>query len=196
MACRYETLSPFDDFFLEKLNIQLIERKTKSRKFIELKIGPVHLKYKKTENNEAYNLKVDPEKKVIRIVGNTARGVFWGVQSLLSIINDGEVPWITVEDAPRYEYRGLSIDVARNFLPKEEVMRILDGMAMYKMNKLHLHLTDDEGWRLEIPELPELTEVGPNNGAGRKKERFRQFIVKYCQTHPNPTKNPITLTIL
>ena len=56
----------------------------------------------------------------------------------------------------KYLYRGLSIDVARNFLPKAEVMRIINGMAMFKMNKLHLHMSDDEGWRLEIPGLKEL----------------------------------------
>ena len=105
-------------------------------------------------------MEVDPVKEVIRIVGKSPRGVFWGVQSLLSIVSDGKVPWVKVKDAPRYEYRGLSIDVARNFLPKKEVMKILDGMATFKMNKLHLHLTDDEGWRLQIPGLPELTKVG------------------------------------
>ena len=115
---------------------------------------------KKSECDEAYNLKVDPQKQVIRIVGNTPKGVFWGIQSLLSVLDNGEIPWVTIEDSPRYEYRGLSIDVARNFLQKSEVMRILDGMAMFKINKLHLHLTDDEGWRLEIPGLPELTKVG------------------------------------
>lgn len=152
--------------FSEQLNIQLIQRKRKPREFIELKIGIVHIKNKSVENDEAYNLKVDPQEKAITITGNTPKGVFWGIQSLLSIMNNGEVPWLAVEDCPRYEYRGLSIDVARNFLPKVEVMRILDGMAMYKMNKLHLHLTDDEGWRLEIPGLPELTEVGPLNYRG------------------------------
>lgn len=122
-------------------------------------------------------MKVDPHKKVIRIVGNTPKGVFWGVQSLLSIMDNGEVPWITVEDSPRYRYRGLSIDLARNFLPKVELMRIIDGMAMFKMNKLHLHLTDDEGWRLQIPGLPELTEVSPprGRGAGRKEKKLKEL---------------------
>ena len=135
-------------------------KSSKSRKFIELKIGIVYIGDKKSECDEAYNLNVDPRKLAIRIVGNTPKAVFWGIQSLLSTLVNGEVPWVTIEDSPRYEYRGLSIDVARNFLQKDEVMRILDGMAMFKMNKLHLHLTDDEGWRLEIPRLTELTEVG------------------------------------
>ena len=112
-------------------------------------------------------MEVDPSKEVVKIVGKTPTGVFWGVQSFLSIASEGKAPWVTVKDAPRYEYRGLSIDVARNFLPKKEVMKILDGMAMFKMNKLHLHLTDDEGWRLEIPGLPQLTEVRKSAGAGK-----------------------------
>ena len=126
----------------------------------------MHINGKITENDEGYNLKVDRQKEIVRIIGKSTKGLFWGIQSFLSIICDGKVPWVTVEDLPRYEYRGLSIDVARNFLPKAEVMRIIDGMAMFKMNKLHLHLTDDEGWRLEIPGLPELTKVGPVRGRG------------------------------
>ncbi|XP_078383598.1 beta-hexosaminidase-like isoform X2 [Oculina patagonica] len=146
-------------YLAEKLKMKFIKTKTPPRKFIELKIGTVDIKHKNSDNDEAYSMEVDPEKEVIKIVGKTPKGVFWGVQTLLSIVNNGKVPWVTVKDAPRYEYRGLSIDVARNFLPKKEVMKIIDGMAMFKMNKLHLHLTDDEGWRLEIPGLPELTKV-------------------------------------
>ena len=143
---------------VEKLKMQHIRTGAPSRKVIELKIGTVDIK-EESDSDEAYSMEVDPQKEVVTIVGKTPRGVFWGVQSFLSIVNKGKAPWITVKDAPRYEYRGLSIDVARNFLPKKEVMKILDGMAMFKMNKLHLHLTDDEGWRLEIPGLPQLTEV-------------------------------------
>ena len=64
-----------------------------------------------------------------------------------------------VVDAPRLSYRAVMVDVARNFLDKRFVLRLLDVMAMYKMNVLHLHLTDDQGWRLEVPTLPELTTV-------------------------------------
>lgn len=144
--------------FVEKLKIQWVKTVTPSCKAIELKIGTVDIK-EKSDSDEVYSVEVDPSKDVVRIVGKTPRGVFWGVQSLLSIVNQGKAPRVTVKDAPRYEYRGLSIDVARNFLPKKEVMKILDGMATFKMNKLHLHLTDDEGWRLQIPGLPQLTEV-------------------------------------
>ena len=60
----------------------------------------------------------------------------------------------------RFGYRGMHVDVARNFYPKETILKLLDIMSMYKLNQFHFHLTDDEGWRLEIPGLPELTEVG------------------------------------
>ena len=70
------------------------------------------------------------------------------------------VPNVIINDSPRYEFRGMELDVGRNFMPKSEVKKLIDAMAMYKLNKFHFHLTDDEGWRLEIPGLPELTEVG------------------------------------
>ena len=75
-------------------------------------------------------------------------------------------------DAPRFGYRGLMLDVARNFQPKAAVLRVLDLMARYKLNAFHFHLTDDEGWRLEIPSLPELTSVGARRGHTLDSSRF------------------------
>ena len=72
---------------------------------------------------------------------------------------DYSVDGIELVDAPRFEYRGVMIDVARNFHTVEELFKLIDCMALYKLNKLHLHLSDDEGWRLEIPSLGELIEV-------------------------------------
>jgi hexosaminidase len=99
----------------------------------------------------------------ICIKGQTQIGVFYGIQSLLSLLEASSdqlsVPLINIIDAPRIPYRGLLLDVARNFIGKEDIFKILTVMAMYKMNKLHFHLTDDQGWRLQIPELPELTQV-------------------------------------
>jgi len=69
------------------------------------------------------------------------------------------VDGVEISDAPRFEHRGVMIDVARNFHSANELLRLIDTLAMYKLNKLHLHLADDEGWRLEIPGLEELTEV-------------------------------------
>jgi hexosaminidase len=97
----------------------------------------------------------------INIVGVDGAGVFNGLQSLSSLVTLGstKLPLLVAKDEPHYEFRGLLIDVARNFHDKDFILTILDQMAAYKLNKLHLHLGDDEGWRLEIPSLPELTEV-------------------------------------
>ena len=86
--------------------------------------------------------------------------MFYGVQTLLTLIDDqGLVPQVSIKDSPRFSYRGLMLDVVRNFQSKSEVMKLLDVMAMYKMNRFHFHLSDNEGWRLEIPGLEELTSV-------------------------------------
>ena len=121
---------------------------------------------------EAYRLRVDPDDG-IEIVGTTAAGVFYGAQSLqawLPVAAYGagtgpvDVPAVTIADAPRFGYRGLHLDVSRNFQPPEAVKRLLDVMAAYKLNTFHFHLTDDEGWRLAVDGLPALTEVGGRRG--------------------------------
>ena len=73
---------------------------------------------------------------------------------------DWNIPAVTIQDEPRFGYRALMLDVARFFIPKENVLRIIDCMAMLKINTLHFHLTDDNGWRLEIKKYPRLTETG------------------------------------
>lgn len=101
----------------------------------------------------------------IAITAYDQAGAFYAVQSIFGLIdiqNPTSLPLLTIKDAPRFDYRGVMVDVARNFHSKEAILATIDQMAAYKMNKLHLHLTDDEGWRLEIPGLPELTEVGSN----------------------------------
>ncbi|MGS2742978.1 beta-N-acetylhexosaminidase [Halomonas sp. LS-001] len=95
------------------------------------------------------------------ILAFDAAGAFYAVQSLIAATDAaGLVPAMEIDDAPRYDYRGFMLDVARNFKDKAAVLRLLDQMAAYKLNRFHFHLTDDEGWRLEIPGLAELTEVG------------------------------------
>ena len=111
-------------------------------------------------SEESYYLEVNTFHLSINITGTGNAGVFYGVQTLLALMNDkGEVPQVSIKDSPRFSYRGLMVDVARNFQPKHEILKLLDVMAMYKMNKLHFHLTDNEGWRLEIPGIEELTSV-------------------------------------
>ncbi|CAM3709598.1 beta-N-acetylhexosaminidase [Xenorhabdus thuongxuanensis] len=101
--------------------------------------------------------------KGAQIIAFDQSGVFYGLQSLFSLLPANGIPKIATlmaKDAPRFEYRGVFLDVGRNFHSKEAVLRLLDQMSHYKLNKFHFHLSDDEGWRLEIPGLPELTEIG------------------------------------
>jgi len=126
---------------------------------------------------EAYELVVDPTQG-IRIVGASPAGVFYGLQSLRSLLpppsGDGDLvlPAVRVVDAPRFGYRGFMLDVARNFQPKPLVLRTLDLLARYKLNVFHFHFTEDEGWRVEIPSLPELTAVGARRGHTLDSRRF------------------------
>lgn len=126
-----------------------------------------------TLGNEGYQLSVTPTMIVIK--ANQAAGLFYGVQSLLQLfpkeieskeLVEGvtwKIPCVEVTDYPRVAWRGLMFDVARHFFTKQEVKQYIDAMVRYKFNLLHLHLTDDEGWRLEIKGLPKLTEVGAWN---------------------------------
>ncbi|WP_019209248.1 beta-N-acetylhexosaminidase [Yersinia massiliensis] len=109
----------------------------------------------------AYELKIG--EKGAQVIGFDPTGVFYGLQSILSLVpTDGsqKIATLDAKDAPRFDYRGVFLDVGRNFKTKDAVLRLLDQMAAYKLNKFHFHLSDDEGWRIEIPGLPELTEVG------------------------------------
>jgi hexosaminidase len=119
-------------------------------------------------SDEAYRLQIGKDRN-ITITGTDNAGVFYGIQTLMALLPVNALLGIsdvvrmevmTIEDAPRFQYRGIHIDVARNFQEKETILRILDLLAFYKINTLHFHLTEDEGWRIEIKELPELTEVG------------------------------------
>jgi hexosaminidase len=120
---------------------------------------------------EAYNLSVTTQN--ITISASTSAGIFYGIQSLKTLIPASayeypqkviQIPCVEVKDEPRFPYRALLLDVARNFQTKQEVFKLLDAMSLYKLNVFHLHLTDDEGWRIEIPSLPELTSVGSQRG--------------------------------
>lgn len=107
----------------------------------------------------------------IRIAAADAAGAFYGIQSLLSMfpLRNGTsesivIPNMIIHDGPRFEYRGMHLDIARSFHGKDKILRFIDLLSMYKLNRLHFHITDDEGWRVEIPGLPELTEIGAFRG--------------------------------
>lgn len=131
-------------------------------KTIKLLKTPLNTNHQSFPNaHESYQLQVvDSQPTPIIVTGQGPAGVFYGVQTLLSLMdNQGLVPQVSIKDWPRFQYRGLMVDVGRNFVPKEEILKLLDTMAMYKMNKFHFHLSENEGWRLEIPGLDELTQV-------------------------------------
>ncbi len=113
---------------------------------------------------EGYSLTITED--TIHILAPDEAGAFYAEQTLVQLSEkyEGEIPCLTMTDYPDLSHRGLMLDIARNYTPKEEILRLIDDLALYKMNVLHLHLTDDEAWRLEIPGLPELTEVGSRRG--------------------------------
>ncbi|MGA2175476.1 MAG: family 20 glycosylhydrolase [Verrucomicrobiota bacterium] len=119
---------------------------------------------------EGYELAVAPDAVVIR--APTEAGVFYGAQTLLQLLPpeifspqaagkaDWKIPCVQIEDQPRFKWRGLMLDVSRHFFTKAEVERLLDEMALHKMNTFHWHLADDQGWRIEIKKYPKLTQLG------------------------------------
>ncbi|MEV6489670.1 beta-N-acetylhexosaminidase, partial [Actinoplanes sp. NPDC051633] len=130
----------------------------------------IRLAVEPSMTEEGYRLTVDGDG--VRVVGGSPAGVFYGLQTLRQLlpptalrrarVDSGRltVPWVEVRDEPRFAWRGVLLDVARHFLPVSDVLRFLDLMAFHKLNVLQLHLTDDQGWRFEVPGWPRLTEVG------------------------------------
>ncbi len=131
---------------------------------------PISLGLRADLEREAYRLTVTAE--AVLVEGGSPAGVFYGCQALLQLLPatvhrrarvSGQrwaVPAVTVQDAPRFHWRGAMLDVARHFMPKHDLLRFIDLLAMHRLNILHLHLTDDQGWRVEILRHPRLTEVG------------------------------------
>ncbi|WP_144210067.1 family 20 glycosylhydrolase [Shewanella donghaensis] len=123
----------------------------------------IPLKLIKTDNDAAigaYQLEITRDS--INITAANSAGFSYGLSSLSSLIDTQTLALntMTVDDAPRYDFRGMHIDVARNFHSKQLILDLIEQMAAYKLNKLHLHMADDEAWRLEIDGLPELTDIG------------------------------------
>lgn len=120
----------------------------------------------KIQGDEAYKINVTPQKVVIS--GRTSAGVFYGIQTLrksLPILRPTEhepvlLPSVSIADAPRFPYRGMMLDCSRHFFPISFVKRFIDLIALHNMNVFHWHLTDDQGWRIEIKKYPKLTEIG------------------------------------
>ena len=168
----------------------------------------IRLNFERLDNEipGAYNMKVDD--KGVYIAGDNEDGVFYGIQTLIQLLpvpDPGikmsltklDIRYVTVEDAPRFAYRGLHLDVGRHFMPVDFIKKYIDYLALHKMNYFHWHLTEDQGWRIEIKKYPKLTSVGgwrngtiigryPGNGNDGKKyggfytQQQIKEIVKYA----------------
>lgn len=136
----------------------------------------IHLKInKEIPHPEGYRMVVDNESIVIE--GHSGAGLFYGIQTVRKAIpvtkSKGNIVFkgVTIEDYPRFAYRGMMLDVSRHFFSIDFVKRYIDMLALHNMNKLHLHLTEDQGWRIEIKSYPKLTEIG-----SRRKETIKGFV--------------------
>lgn len=136
--------------------------------------------------DEGYSLDIDPSNIIIK--ASSAAGFYYAVQSLKQLlpiavygdkesdsVEKWEVPCAHIDDAPRFSYRGMHLDVARHFFSVDEVKRYIDLLAMHKLNVFHWHLTDDQGWRIEIKKYPKLTEIGSIRKHTMVKKNFDQY---------------------
>ncbi|MFD5215504.1 family 20 glycosylhydrolase [Microbacterium sp. NPDC058345] len=139
---------------------------------------------------EGYRLRVGD---VAEVIGADAAGLFYGTQTLLQLLRERDEGWgwqhVRIEDAPRFAYRGMMLDVARHFFPVDEVKTIIDRAAALKLNHLHLHLSDDQGWRLHIDSWPLLSEkssvTSANGDAGGcySKDDYRAIVAHAASRH-------------
>ena len=165
LVCEAEEFAPLVAYLKEYLPLKPPSKSAPKRNHITLK-------YANGFDKEAYKLSVSREK--VEISASDYSGMFNGIQTLLQLLPSevytkrmclpATVQGCEVEDKPKYEYRGFMLDVARTFIPKEEILRYIDYIAYHKINKFHWHLTDSDGWRIEIKSHPELTEVGGFRG--------------------------------
>jgi len=145
------------------LHLDLQRRARNGAGAIEFVLDP-HFMVSDDPGGEGYELAVSA--RGVRVAARTAQGLFHGGITLRQLLdaNAGEgplrLPYVAIADHPRFGWRGLMLDSARHFQPPEEIERLLDAMAQLKLNVLHWHLTDDQGWRIEIKKYPKLTEVG------------------------------------
>lgn len=148
-----------NDYLVQYYGFMLGSRKARAGSAI------VSLSIKKGLNkaNGAYSLTVD--KRGVQVQASDATGIFYGVQTLIQLLPSlrspsPAIPYITVNDAPRFAYRGMHLDVGRHFFPVSFIKKYIDYLALHKMNYFHWHLTEDQGWRIEIKKYPRLTQVG------------------------------------
>ncbi|GBL36171.1 beta-hexosaminidase [Filimonas sp.] len=157
--------------YLTKMGYQPIEQK-------ESATNAIHLITDTEMQDEEYRMKCKAN-QVVEIRGGKA-GVFYGLMSMLQLIQEGHlqvglsIP--ELHDFPAYSWRGMHLDVCRHFFPKEFVKKYIDILALHKMNTFHWHLTDDQGWRIEIKKYPKLTEIGSKRKESIVEKNFDPYI--------------------
>lgn len=152
--CKYTT---------DLLGLSLSARKVKSKEIDSIRKAIVLQNLNNGRVSGGYQLEVTNEGILIK--GNDAAGVFYGVQTLIQLLPVkagvlADIPLVTIHDEPRFAYRGMHLDVVRHFFPIAYIKRYIDYMALHKMNYFHWHLTDDQGWRIEMKSYPKLTQIG------------------------------------
>ncbi|MCS5659773.1 MAG: beta-N-acetylhexosaminidase [Dehalococcoidia bacterium] len=165
----------FLDHFNQRYGINV--RKTENNAAVRLIISD------EFENPEGYHLETSPSG--VSIAASDPSGLFYGVITLIQLLDEGEkkglsssVSSVNIVDSPRYIWRGMHLDVGRHFFPVQFIKRYIDLIAMHKMNKFHWHLTEDQGWRIEIKKYPKLTEIGgwrPETLVGHYTDDPRKF---------------------
>ncbi|MFL5810550.1 MAG: family 20 glycosylhydrolase, partial [Flavisolibacter sp.] len=156
-----QTAKLFNDYLKQVYGFTLDINKQEGKNFIRLTTK----KFIKAPDKDAYTLNVSTNGIVID--GDTYNGTFYGMQTLIQLlpvdvssVKSLSIPFVSIEDYPRFAYRGLHLDVDRHFFPIPFVKKYIDYIALHKMNYFHWHLTDDQGWRIEIKKYPRLTTVG------------------------------------
>ncbi len=160
------------DLLSQNLNTSIAFQSGSSAAAIQLKLDTSILE------DEGYTVSVTSQK--IIVAGKTAKGVFYGIQTLRQLLPTAKVstknftiPAVKIQDYPRFSYRGMHLDVGRHIFPLDFIKKYIDLIAMHKMNTFHWHLTEDQGWRIEIKKYPKLTEIGSKR-YGTIKGRFHK----------------------
>lgn len=157
-----KNLRPSVDFLNEYL--QQVYKITLSAKTRETDKNIIRLLVVTNNKSAAGSYTLGVNTNGVSITGNDASGVFYGIQSLVQLLplqkGNLTIPAIKITDVPRFQYRGMMLDVCRHFFPISFVKKYIDNLALHKINNFHWHLTDDQGWRIEIKKYPKLTQVG------------------------------------
>lgn len=154
-----EALSNYFSAYIRNISPYTLQGNKKSRK-------QIHFKLSKQDNLEEEGYRLFVSESDVQISANTSKGIFYGLQSLMQTLPairtnaPLKIPSMEIEDYPRFSWRGMMLDVSRHFYSVDAIKKFIDLLALYKMNTFHWHLTDNEGWRLEIKKYPKLTSIG------------------------------------